>query len=79
MVYGRDAYKWSMTTITQFTKTGRQTSRRMMPREEVSDQNNDIQGGRLALGPLGTGDRNFDAGPSRDLNFDPLSWLNIKV
>ena len=23
----------------------------------------------------GPGDRNFDAGPSRDLNFDALSWL----
>ena len=23
----------------------------------------------------GPGDRNFDAGPSRDLNFDPLSWF----
>ena len=43
---------------------------------------------RSGWAPLGgPGDRNFDAGPSRDPNFDPLSWLeplsfgpkNIKV
>ena len=65
---------------------------------ESDEEERDVQGGRLALGPfrlsklgmasvLATfsigmgpfgrcpGDRNFDAGPWRDINFDPLSWL----